>query len=264
MSDWPTLDAELDRWARADRIATLWWRDDDAVTVTPALDRLMQTARQPDGAPVPLCLAVIPAEADGVLAKRAAASPQLSILQHGFSHRNHAPPAEKKQELGTHRPPAVVLGELTEGRMRLRQLFAGHFLPVLVPPWNRIAAAVRDGLAGIGMTHISTYGPRTSGDRLSINTHVDIIDWHGGRGFVGEAAALRLLTGHLSARREQNVDPAEPTGILTHHLVQDEACWEFLTGLVYRMSRRPEVRWVAGTGIFGQTEPVAPERLILS
>ena len=264
MSDWQTLAAELDRWAQAGRAATLWWRDDDAVAATPALDRLLQAARQPEGSTVPICLAVIPAEADGTLADLAARNSHLSILQHGFAHRNHAPAREKKAELGAHRPPAVILKELAEGRQRLRQLFRDSFLPVLVPPWNRIEPAVRGGLAGIGLTYTSIYGPRAPGDRTSVNTHVDIIDWHHGRGFIGEEAALRLLTGHLAARREERADPAEPTGFLTHHLVQDEACWNFLRELVYRLSRRPEVRWLAGTDIFSQTAPVAPERLILS
>jgi len=264
MSDWPALDAEVDRWAKAERTVILWWRDDDAIAATPALERLLRTARQPDRAAVPICLAVIPAQADGSLAKTGAQNPQVSILQHGFAHRNHAPTNEKKLELGAHRPAAIVLRELAEGRQRLQQLFGSRFLPVLVPPWNRFAPAVRDGLPGIGLTSISTYGPRTAGDRSAVNTHVDIIDWHGSRGFAGEAAALRLLTGHLAARREARADPAEPTGLLTHHLVQDEACWGFLTELVYRLSRRPEVRWLAGTDIFGQTAAVAPERLILS
>lgn len=264
MSDWPALDAELDRWGKAGRVATLWWRDDDAVAATPALARLLRTARLPDGLPVPVCLAVIPAQADGTLAKTVAQHPEVAILQHGFAHRNHAPANEKKMELGAHRPAASVLRELAEGRQRLHQLFGISFLPVLVPPWNRIAAAVRDGAPGVGLTHLSTYGSRAAGDRSAVNTHVDIIDWHGGRGFAGAAVALGLLTDHLAARREKRADPAEPTGLLTHHLVQDEACWGFLTELIYRLSRRPEVRWLAGTDIFGQTATVAPERLILS
>jgi hypothetical protein len=264
MSAWDSFDAELARWAQAGRTATLWWRDDDAVAATPALDRLLQTARQPDGLPVPICLATIPAGADRTLADLTANNPHVSVLQHGFAHHNHAPPGEKKVELGVHRPVAAILRELADGRQRMQQLFPARFLPVLVPPWNRIAAAVHEGLPGIGLTYVSTYGPRAVGDRASINTHVDIIDWYAGRGFVGEATALRLLTDHLAARRDGRADAAEPTGILTHHLVQDQPCWDFLTELVYRLSRRPEVRWLAGTDIFGQTAPVAPERLILS
>lgn len=264
MSDWRGLEIELDRWAQSGRAATLWWRDDDAVAATPALDRLLRTARQPAGAPVPLCLAVVPAHADRTLADRVVEDSHLSILQHGFAHFNHAAPDEKKAELGAHRPRETVLDELADGRQRLQTLFGDRVLPVLVPPWNRIAPAVRDGLPGIGLTYYSVYGPRPPGETRATNTHADIIDWHHGRGFVGEAAALGLITSHLAARREGRSDTLEPTGILTHHLVQDEAGWNFLTELVYRLGRLAGTRWLAGTDIFGQTVPVAPKRSILS
>jgi hypothetical protein len=263
MSEWRLLEIELEQWSRAGRGVTLWWRDDDAVTATPELERLLDIARLPTGAPMPLCLAVIPRQADKSLAKFAASRPQLSFLQHGFAHTNHAPAGEKKAELGAHRPAAVILGELAEGRDLLRALFPAVLLPVLVPPWNRIAPAVRTGLPGIGLSFTSTYGSRARGDRQSVNTHADIIDWHRSRGFVGEDAALALIAGHLAARREGRADPDEPTGILTHHLVHDEAGWKFLTELVYRLSRQAGVRWLAGTAIFGQTAPIAPKTLIL-
>ena len=57
MVDWPDLTRELDAWAEDGRTATFWWRDDDAVEVTPALEKLLQTA---DDAETPLSLAVIP------------------------------------------------------------------------------------------------------------------------------------------------------------------------------------------------------------
>jgi hypothetical protein len=262
MSDWRGLEVELEHWSRAGRDVTLWWRDDDAVTATPELERLLAVAQQPSGR-LPLCLAVIPRQADESLAKFAEGQPQLSILQHGFAHANPAPASEKKAELGAHRPAAAILGELLEGRTLLHALFAAKLLPALVPPWNRIAPAVRSGLPGIGLSFISTYGPRARGDRQAVNTHADIIDWHHGRGFVGEDAALALIAGHLAARREGRADPDEPTGILTHHLVHDEAGWKFLTELVYRLSRQAGVRWLAGTAIFGQTAPIAPKTLIL-
>jgi len=264
MTDWRGLEIELEQWEQAGRAATLWWRDDDAVMATPALDRLLATARRPDGTTVPLCLAAIPAQADRTLAERATENSHLSILQHGFAHVNHAPPGEKKAELGGHRPAEAVLDELADGRQRLEVLFGDRFLPVLVPPWNRMAPAIRNGLPAIGLKNHSVYGPRAPGDGPAINTHADIIDWHHGRGFIGTAAALHLIAGHLAARRERRADPEEPTGLLTHHLVHDEAGWSFLTELIYRLSRQAGARWLAGTDIFGQTARVARKRSILS
>src|SRR6185503_10933091 len=83
---WDALDAELERWRAAGRVATFWWRDDDAVTDTPALRRLLELRASLD---VPLALAVIPANADAALA--ALVPPEVAVLQHGFAHRNHAP-----------------------------------------------------------------------------------------------------------------------------------------------------------------------------
>ena len=59
MSVFRPLTDEFDRWADQGLTATLWWRDDDAIAPTPALDRLLDAA-----GPVPLTLAVIPALAE--------------------------------------------------------------------------------------------------------------------------------------------------------------------------------------------------------
>jgi hypothetical protein len=53
---WPDVVDELDRWRDAERVATLWWRDDDAVAPSARLDRLVTIAGK-----VPVALAVIPA-----------------------------------------------------------------------------------------------------------------------------------------------------------------------------------------------------------
>ena len=64
MVKWPDLMAEFDCWEEAGKVATLWWRDDDAVAPTARLGRLLSTAPG-----VPLALAVIPADAQQELAQ---------------------------------------------------------------------------------------------------------------------------------------------------------------------------------------------------
>ena len=56
--DWSDLTDELDAWRAEGRIASLWWRDDDAVAPAPALDRLAGLAGEHG---VTVGLAVIPA-----------------------------------------------------------------------------------------------------------------------------------------------------------------------------------------------------------
>ena len=68
--------------------------------------------------------------------------------------------------------------------------------------------------------------------------------------FLREAAALRLIADHLSARREGRADADEPTGLLSHHAVQDEACWRFLDALLDHLSAHPAVRLLTAEACF--------------
>lgn len=243
MSDWAALRSELDAWSEAGLTATLWWRDDDAVAATAALDRLIATA-----AGLPLGLAVIPAGAQEPLARRIEGVASIAVLQHGYSHANNATAQQKKCEFPAGRDAARGLDELRRGWERLAQLFGGRARPLLVPPWNRIDPMLATRLPEIGIAALSTYGRRrdSTGPRnlLMVNTHVDIIDWHGGGGFLGREGCLSPMVGHLRDRRAGHTDPQETTGLLTHHLVHDEAGWDFLAELVRHTAGHPAVRWL--------------------
>lgn len=248
MSSWDTLDRELAAWSEAGAVATLWWRDDDAISDTPALRRLLATA-----ADLPLSLAVIPAAAEPSLAPALSATPAVTALQHGYAHVNHARPHAKKAELGAGRPIETILDELRDGMVRLGELFGSHALPVLVPPWNRIAPEVVLALPRLGFRGLSCYGARKGSQAglARVNTHVDLIDWHGTRGFVGTERALDLLVDHLRARRTGAADSSEPTGLLSHHLTHDEATWVFLGKLREHLRSHAAVRWVGAREAFG-------------
>ncbi|MET4699829.1 hypothetical protein ABIE65_002866 [Constrictibacter sp. MBR-5] len=239
--DWDALDAELDRWTAAGRTATFWWRDDDAVDDTPALGRLAEAA---DAAPIGL--AVIPAGATEALAARLAAQPGWTCLQHGFRHANHAPPGEKKAEFGAHRAVADMLGDLAHGRRLLEPLFGRRFLPMLVPPWNRIAAELAAALSRAGYRGLSAFGDKAlpAPGLIRLDCHCDPVDWHGTRGFIGVQAALAPLLHHLRARRSGDA-PDRATGLLTHHLAMDDATWRFCAMLRQRTALHTAARWVA-------------------
>jgi hypothetical protein len=249
---WDRLDRELAAWAAEGREATFWWRDDDAVAVTPALDRLLRLTERGG---IPLALAVIPAPAELRLAERLATQPQAVVLQHGYAHRNHAPAGMRAVECGGARPLDAVAGELALGRERLHALFSGCFLPVLVPPWNRIDAALPSRLPALGFVGLSTWGAREAAEASAglpqVHTHADPVAWRKGRVFGGAERVVQAIADHLQARREGRADPQEPTGVLTHHLVHDEPGWAFLEELVQRLSRRAGLRWVAPAEAFG-------------
>jgi peptidoglycan/xylan/chitin deacetylase (PgdA/CDA1 family) len=231
----------LDLRAAGGRPARLWLRDDDAVEPTAALDHLLALTQ---AAKVPVTLAVIPARSGQDLAVRLARASGVSVAVHGWAHVNHAPPAEKKQELGAHRPVAAVLAELAQGFAHLSQLHGGQFTPVLVPPWNRISPLVVDGLPRLGFKALSVFGPEAAAPLPLFNTHVDVMDWHGTRGGRPDAVLMDELATAISRSDA-------PVGLLTHHLVHDAQVWGFLQRLFALTHGHPGCVWVGLPGLVG-------------
>ncbi|MFQ6022929.1 MAG: polysaccharide deacetylase family protein [Acidiferrobacterales bacterium] len=242
---WALLDHELDCWATVGRVATFWWRDDDAVRCTPALDRLLALSRKMD---VPIALAVIPSLARRELSHCLGAYPHTRVLQHGYAHRNYAPAGMKATEFDLHRPRRRVIAELLRGSERLNRLFPDQVLPILVPPWNRIDRALLSELPRLGLSGLSTFRARDTTEAVpglrQANCHVDLIDWRHTGHFVGWDRALGEVVAHLEARRAEQVDPDEPTGLLTHHLDHDRECWHFLEAFLNRTQKHLAVHWL--------------------
>jgi len=241
-AEWADLVAELDRWGEAGRVASLWWRDDDAAAGTPELDALLRLAGG-----VPLGLAVIPADARPELAA-ALALPQVAVLQHGWRHANHAANG-KKSEFPPGRPAADVAADLAEGHARLIELFGPRALPVLVPPWNRFAGEFLPLLGAAGIAGLSSMASREAPALprgiAQIDVHVDLVAWKQDRGFIGAPAALGGLVSHLGTRRLGTADAAVATGILTHHLVMDRETAGFLDRLIALVDGHGAARWSA-------------------
>jgi len=238
VSPWTTLGRELDAWGSGGRRATLWWRDDDATSPGPALDRLLETRRD-----LPLAIAAVPARTGAPLAARLGHANGVIVIQHGYSHENHAPPGAKKSEFPAGRPITPAIETLACGRQRLSELFGHRFLPVLAPPWNRIDPTLAGRIGDAGLRALSGFGNPAPATHW-INAHLDPIDWRGTRGFVGEAAALNTLVEHLGKRRRGEL-PDEPSGLLTHHRDNDAAVWRFLSALIEFTRGHPAARWVS-------------------
>jgi peptidoglycan/xylan/chitin deacetylase (PgdA/CDA1 family) len=255
---WEALDRELDAWQASGRCATLWWRDDDACSDSPALQRLLAIARRND---VPAAVAAIPATTDATLFDAIAAVEQATIVQHGYAHANHAPQGERAAELGSHRPAAACVDELARGQAELRRRFGNRFAAVLVPPWNRVATGLLPALPPAGLHGLSCFGPRGTATPcaglVQVNTHVDLIAWKRGRAFIGVDSAIERLVAHLSARRTGGVDAAEATGVLTHHLAFAAAAWEFVDALCARTRGHPAAMWLDVGALFGEAPAFA-------
>lgn len=244
--DWGPLQREMDAWREAGRVIPLWWRDDDAIEVTPHLQHLQALAASFD---MPVHLAVIPSDATPALAGYVDQHSQIVPVVHGLSHTNHAPEGEKKAEFGAHRDPSALNADCTSALNRLSTLFADRLCPMFVPPWNRIAPDLLAALPGLGYQAVSTFTPRTAAFAAPglrrINTHLDPIDWRGTRSLVAPETLVAQIVRQLRDRRLGHADSDEPYGILTHHLVHDAAIWQFTTELLDRLSHGPVEFWSA-------------------
>lgn len=253
--NWDTLQAELDAWRDAGQTATLWWRDDDAGQATEGLARLLEQSAAHD---VPLTLATIPTEADEGTARLVVDYPLVTVVQHGYAHTNHAPKGAGAWELGAHRPRATILDELARGRARLDTLFGAQFLPVLAPPWSRIDPGLVPDIGRAGLTGLSGFWPRRTIDGATavaqVNAHVAVSDWKPEARFAGEENVIYDLLLHLWQRRHGEADPAEPTGLLTHHQVHDEPTWAFLDRFFAFCAEHPAIEWVGAPAAFADAE----------
>ncbi|MCV3767604.1 polysaccharide deacetylase family protein [Rhizobium sp. TRM95796] len=237
MTTWTVLNDELTRWADEGRTAPFWLRDDDAVEPTPALERLIGLTADLG---LPATLAVIPEHTGVALAERLSATPGLSVAVHGWSHRSYSSAGEKKQELGLHRPREDVLEELSAGLGKLKTLYPDRHVSMLVPPWNRISPEITTELHRLGFQSLSVFGPEKSAPIKLVNTHVDLMDWHGARGGRDDAPLLTEITIRLKALRDSD----GVMGFLSHHLVHDEKAWTFLARLIDTVDNHPGATWV--------------------
>jgi len=235
---WQAFEEAIARRRDAGHETVFWWRDDDASTPTPELEAVLAVGRR---ASAPLALAVIPAAATPDLFGLLGADVQ--VLQHGADHRNRSAPGEKKSEFPAAEGDAAALGRLRAARTRLAKMSGARALAVLAPPWNRLRSDLAARLPEAGIIGLSQY--RTAVARLSstppgvtrVDTHIDVVAWRTGRGFIGEREALALAVHHLGTERG-------PIGWLTHHAVHGRDVTDFLTRL-FDCSRDAGARWAS-------------------
>jgi hypothetical protein len=248
--DWSALDHALARAGDAGYLPSFWWRDDDAARHTPALDRLLALSRRFG---VPVALAAVPARTEPSLAERLADESLASVLVHGHAHVNHAAAGDKKAEFGADRP----LGDLTDDALNgLAAASAAGLplVPVFVPPWNRAAPDLVATLPALGYRGLSTFKDRAAAlaapGLVQVNAHLDPIDWRGGGGRVDASILAATAARAVIDRTEGRADRGEAIGLLTHHLVHDEAVWAFCESFVEHVSHRCGMRFLATRVLF--------------
>jgi len=266
-STWEALLNELDCWSEKGMVATFWFRDDDAAAVTPQLLRLRELAVRHG---VEIALAVIPGklESDLVEYLRIEGSP-FHEMCHGWKHVDYGPNG-RPGEFGRDRP----LSELRADAKLAFNAFEAHFGGagvVFVPPYGRIAEELIDALREIGFVGVST-GPTNVERRMArilshlswlpsvrlrngrsfphFDVQIDPFDWARGSSRTASSVSEEIV-GHLRLRRIGFVAPHAPIGLLTHHLVHDDATWELCGQLLEALTKHSAVRCARVRSVIG-------------
>jgi peptidoglycan/xylan/chitin deacetylase (PgdA/CDA1 family) len=219
------LNRELGLWRARGRTPRLWWRDDDARGVTPALERLLARAGE-----LPICLAVVPDGDLAGLARRLEGEGGVTVCQHGVDHLNRRAPGAPKSETGEGESVAAIALRIAEGKARLAD--AGLPPRGFVPPFNHDDPATSEAAQACGFSILSAGDEGAQGGGLRhVGTHVDILRWKGGARFKGRGRVLSELRRELERRRLED-RPGAAIGLLTHHLEHDAAAWAFLDWFV--------------------------------
>ncbi|KAB7616008.1 polysaccharide deacetylase [Amylibacter sp. SFDW26] len=238
--DWHLLEAEIELWHEANLTLPFWWRDDDAIEPSAKLDQLIEIATQAD---IPVHLAIIPKFATRALCVQSEQTQYIIPVTHGWSHQSHAKDGEKNAEFGSSRPIEDSVQDLIMGADRMSDLFGRNMKSMFVPPWNRINPDLFEHLKAIGYDVLSTYLPRKAKYATSkiehINTHIDPICWKNTRSIVQIDILLNNIVSLLVDRRLGKTDNTEPLGLLTHHLVHDDAIWQFTKEFITIMRKAP-------------------------
>lgn len=229
---------------RDESSVALWWRDDDAGRYSARLEGLIDLAASMRR---PLGLAVVPEWLDTTTVSRVLATPELFVLQHGWSHADHALPDGKSIELGGAIDTNTCRAEIERGRLVLEEAFNDRSLPVLVPPWNRIDDRIMASLADLGFSAVSTFADDRRGldhHLVHANTHIDLIDWRQGRQMKQLDALVEEATALLAR------PSTEMIGILSHHLEMSGGDLSRLEQLFEHLDGLPTCRWTSPVELF--------------
>ena len=193
----------------------------------------------------------IPALVEPSLIDAVAKADVVTVVQHGYAHRNHAPAGARNWELGA--SPAACTQSVAE-------LEAGRTTPraTLRPSASRRCSSRRgtgstrqsiERLPEAGFRGLSTFGPRAPCApvrRPCAMQHAcrpdRVAPWSG----VHRRRCRDRPAGRCISRRGARGAPTRPSrpDILTHHLDLDAAAWEFLAELFARTRAHGAAAWI--------------------
>jgi len=239
LSIFAPLRRELSRWQAAGDQAIFWIRDDDATRMSPEFDRLLTLQKKYS---LPMAISVIPKWCGLQLPHILRDRPDMTVLQHGWSHENRAPvDVRQHSEFSANRSADEVREDLAMGRKRLEILYGDQFVPGFVPPWNYVAPVHMPLMRGYHFIS-GRESMENPVNMKTLHVHVDVLRWGVRPRFRGKRKILRELCHELRVRREAG--RGAPIGLQLHHLVMDDATWRFTDELVGILAAHSAVKFM--------------------
>lgn len=236
---WFLIERELDRALAVGRPVRFWWRDDDARDVSPLLIRLAELSARYQ---IPLVLAVVPSGDCLRLARFLSPYQWVFVAQHGVLHENRSNPGQPPSEFRPDDLVSYIAERISLGYSKIVQL--PRALPLYVPPWNAVHPNLYPALTQLGIQMVSATGPLLieTNNLRQANVHLDLLRWRPTPYFRGRQRFLSRLW-RLLRRRRLAGTWREPIGLLTHHLEQDDASWQFLKAFLARTHADQRIKW---------------------
>ncbi len=207
---------------------------------------------------LPVVQAVIPGAMEPALVKflrdAKQKSPQLlDIVQHGWLHKNHAPPGQGKYEFGASRAWTDQQADIREGKSRMHRAFGEDFTPGFVPPYHGFDQNTVSILEEEGFKYFSAgaHKPKIQADFLDLPAQVSFSRYDLGTTSTYKAEdVFKALI--------QSIKLKILTGVLTHHAdfksVQDRRALTHFLDLLKALTARRELRAL----LFSQLETAQP------
>ena len=215
----------------------VFFRDDDAGWGERRLLRLIAMFQE-HGLPIDLAvipMALSPALAALLSARRSLGGTPLGLHQHGLNHTNHEP-AGRPCEFGPSRPCKDILQDLALGRARLHDLLGEDLDPIFTPPWNRCTPDTVRGLRGLGIQVLSRDHTAPPASVDGVREVPVTLDWF------ARKKGVRLDPAALAAMIAGQVSAGGPIGIMLHHAVMEPDDFTRLDQLLSLLATHPRVQ----------------------
>lgn len=199
-------------------------RNDDFGWEEPRFLRLYELCAQ---AAFTLSAAAIPEECRDLDSWQFEDAKYLELTLHGYAHRNHQLEG-KKGEFMDARPLETALTELSIGHKFLQERYPDLYVPVFIPPWNRVSDEIVEKLSSVGCKALSRFGANRINQKFpEFNAQIDLHTRKDG----GYASVEGVLADMENAWEAQAEGEPRFVGLMLHHGKMQDADYSFLAKL---------------------------------